>query len=113
MKLLYPEVEELYIDMIADFLLYHLEEKIRKEVLFLEDTYDHETLVLDAPYDDVYWRYLIAFMELTQGRMELYRENQKLFEQAWENFCRQVFIQKENFKLSSFYLKSKKKKEGV
>ena len=95
-----PDLERCYIEEVCDFLFYHLEEKIRCEVLHFDQPFNHKDIALLPPYDDVYWRYVLAFIALQEGKLEVYREQQKLFEQAWDNFCRQAFLQKENFKLS-------------
>ena len=98
-----PDLEETFMENICDFLIYHLEEKIRQEVLHLDQKYNGVDISLTAPYDELYWRYVLAFLALLEGKVDVYRESQKLFEQAWDNFCRQVFLQKENFKLSPLF----------
>ncbi len=95
-----PDMAEDDIDDLSYPLLYHLEKKIREEVLHLEQKFDQLNLALRAPHDDVYWTYILLHLDLIHGNFELYREDCKLFEQAWKNLCRQVFLQKENFKLA-------------
>ncbi len=91
-------------------LLYHLEERIREEVLHLKEKFDQQNLILATPHDDVYWSYVLSLIYLIQGKMELYREYRKLFDEAWENLCRQAFRQKENFRLAPWYYQDK---EGI
>lgn len=83
--------------------IYHLEEKIRQEVLHLDVKFDHKNLALPTPYDDVYWTYIMSMIHLEDGRIEVYREYRKQFEEAWENLCRQVFLQKEAFRLAPWF----------
>ncbi len=98
-----PEMNAEQLDSICEAMIYHIEEKIRQEVLHLDQRFDHQNLALAAPYDDVYWTYILSLLHLKAGNMEAYRESRKLFEEAWENFCRQVFVQKEAFKLAPWY----------
>ena len=101
LKTVRHDLDEDYIDNVCFFLLYHLEEKIRREVLDLDEEYGPGDIILPPPYDEIYWRYILTFFALTEGKIDEYKENQKLFEAAWDNFCRQVFRQKENFRLNS------------
>ena len=103
LKAVRHDLEESFIEDVCEFLLYHLEEKIRREVLHLDEEYNHSDIILLPPYDEIYWRYVLAFLSLAEEKVDVYKENQKLFEAAWDNLCRQVFQQKENFKLASWF----------
>ncbi len=103
----YPEMEEVLVRDFCEVLLYHIEERIRQEVLHLDEKFDHENLILATPHDDVYWTYVLSMMYLVQKNMEAYREYRKLFEEAWENFCRQFFLKKDDFRFASWYYDGK------
>ena len=95
-----PNMEKFYFENLYEPLIYHLETKIRKEVLHLDEKYDTIHLSLKSPHDDVYWTYVLMHLDLINGNMELYEEDRKMFEEAWKNLCRQVFLQKENFEIA-------------
>ena len=106
----YPEMEPELVRDLCEVLLYHIEERIRQEVLHLDEKFDHQNLILATPHDDVYWTYALSMIHLVQKNMEAYREYRKLFAEAWENFCRQFFLQKESFRFAPWYYTGK---EGV
>ena len=75
-------------------LLEHIEHRVIHEVLEKDWPIDPGILVLDPPYDDVYWTYIMSMFDLKEGKMEQYREGQKLFLAAWKNLRRDVFLRK-------------------
>ena len=104
LNLVRPDLGETYVDNLVNFLLWHLEDKIRKEVLNIETEVHTDFFTLPNPYDDVYWWYVFSFLDLMEGKMDRYQESYKQFELAWDNLCRHVFTEKENFKLNERFL---------
>ncbi len=39
-----------------------------------------------SPFIDMYWKYLVAMIELLEGDMERYRASYALFREAWEDY---------------------------
>ena len=94
-----PEAQEYITQMYAP-LLYQIEQKVTRELLHLEREIDLENLVLPPPFEEVYWTYILPFVDLGRGDVQMYREGRVLFSEAWENLRRSVFEQGENFKIA-------------
>ena len=104
LNLIRPDLGETYVDRLVNFLLWHLEDKIRTEVLNIETEVHTDHFILPNPHDDVYWWYVLSILDLIEGKLDRYQESHKQFELAWENLCRRAYQQKENFKLSEGFL---------
>ena len=92
-----PDAQE-YVSQVYAPLLYQIEQKVIRELLHLEREVNFEELVLPPPYEEVYWTYILPFVDLGQGNVQMYREGRALFAEAWENLQRNVFAQNGEFK---------------
>ena len=75
-------------------LMYHIEDKVIRELLHLDVEVDSDNLLLAPPNDDIYWKYILPFIDMAQGRVDLYREGRALFQEAWKRLERQLFLGK-------------------
>ena len=76
-----------------------LEERIACEIHRLPPKHTHsgtafaaEKLSVPAPYDRVYWAYLISMIDLTRGDKENYALSSALFKEAYTEYAR--FVQR-------------------
>ena len=52
-----------------------------------------EQLAVPAPYDRVYWTYLVAMLDFVSGNLELFDRSNKLFGEAYGDYAR--FVQRQ------------------
>ena len=78
-------------------LLHHIEERVIHEVLHTGIVVDPENLVLPPPHDDVYWKYILPFLDLGLGKIEMYREGMKVFQEAWNRLFRHIHLEGTGF----------------
>ena len=91
-----PGMEE-YIGNAYPILLCHIEERVAHEVLHTNIVVDPENLVLPPPHDDIYWKYILPQLDLGLGKVEMYREGMKVFQEAWNRLCRHVHLEGTGF----------------
>lgn len=79
--------------------LEELEERIACEIHRLPPKHTHsgaawgtEKLSVPAPYDRVYWAYLVSMIDLTRGDKENYALSDALFKEAYTEYAR--FVQR-------------------
>lgn len=76
--------------------LEELEKKIACEIhgkFMREDrfvSFSQDQLSVAAPYDKVYWTYLIAMLELVKGTPESYEFANAVFREAYQDYARHV-----------------------
>ena len=51
-------------------------------------THNNQKLSAPAPYDRLYWSYLVAMIDLTAGDTEAYATSFALFHEAWSAYAR-------------------------
>lgn len=102
LRALRPEMD-LEMDNVCEPFLYYIEQRIANELLHTTRKFGEGHLLLPDEHCDVYWTCALSYLALRRQDWDDYRENRKLFEAAWENLCRQVFLQKENFKIRPQY----------
>jgi hypothetical protein len=86
-----PNMDRSYIGNIYELLLFHIETRVIDELMHSKQRFDPEHLLLRAPHDDVYWKYILQHLDLGQGNIDQYRVDRQLFEEAWERLSNRVF----------------------
>lgn len=74
------------------FMLSDLEERVNIEVFKAPREEELSDLMqVETPYEDIYWKELVAMVDFAQGNMENYKYSRALADQAWERFRKYHF----------------------
>ena len=74
--------------------LEELEKKIALEIHGRSPDYppytvaSHEQLSVKAPYDRVYWTYLVSMIDFVSGELEVFDRSNALFKEAYADYAR-------------------------
>ena len=74
------------------FMLSDLEERVNIEV-FKAPREENlaDKLQVETPYEDIYWKELVAIVDFAQGNMENYKYSRELADKAWERLRKYHF----------------------
>lgn len=74
------------------FMLSDMEERVNIEVFKAPRNENlNDLMQVETPYEDIYWKELVAMVDFAQGNMENYKYSRELADRAWERFRKYHF----------------------